>query len=205
MSDSEVEPYVSDIEQENQVEEDPKSSPEKDASILRNKAGVIYIGHLPFGFFEDQLWNYFAQFGQVSRVKVSRNPRTGKSRHYAFVQFKVADVADIAAQAMNGYMMFGKTLEVHTIAPEKVHDRMFLGPGNLKRAPKLPKGTVRPQISITAIKYRKKNKIEEKTESKPRSAEAKKEAAIKKEQARLKKLQNLGIDYKPPFVDALEQ
>lgn len=30
---------------------------------------------------------YFSQFGLVTKVRVSRNKKTGNSKHYAFVQF----------------------------------------------------------------------------------------------------------------------
>jgi nucleolar protein 15 len=66
--------------------------------------GVIYIGHLPFGFFEQQLKGFFTQFGTVTRVRVSRNPKTGRSRHYGFVEFLERDVAVIAADTMDGYV-----------------------------------------------------------------------------------------------------
>jgi len=64
--------------------------------------GVIYIGHLPFGFFEQQLKGFFSQFGTVTRVRLSRNPKTGRSRHYGFVEFLEREVAAIAADTMDG-------------------------------------------------------------------------------------------------------
>lgn len=39
------------------------------------QSGVVYIGHLPHGFYEEQLRSYFSQFGTVKRVKVARNKR----------------------------------------------------------------------------------------------------------------------------------
>ena len=36
---------------------------------------MIYLGRLPHGFFEDQLKAYFSQFGDVLRVRVSRNKK----------------------------------------------------------------------------------------------------------------------------------
>src|SRR5258708_6872257 len=37
--------------------------------------GVLFIGRLPHGFFEDQLKAYFSQFGDVTRLRVSRNKK----------------------------------------------------------------------------------------------------------------------------------
>ena len=37
--------------------------------------GVLFIGRLPHGFYEDQLRAYFSQFGNVTRLRVSRNKK----------------------------------------------------------------------------------------------------------------------------------
>ena len=37
--------------------------------------GVLFIGRLPHGFYEDQLKAYFSQFGNVTRLRVSRNKK----------------------------------------------------------------------------------------------------------------------------------
>ncbi len=39
------------------------------------QSGLVYIGHLPHGFYEDQLTGYFSQFGTVTKVKVARNKK----------------------------------------------------------------------------------------------------------------------------------
>ena len=35
--------------------------------------GVIYLGHIPYGFFEDEMRSYFSQFGTVTRLKLYRS------------------------------------------------------------------------------------------------------------------------------------
>ena len=40
---------------------------------------VLYIGHVPHGFYEDQMRAYFGQFGDVTRLRLSRNKKTGRS------------------------------------------------------------------------------------------------------------------------------
>lgn len=44
-------------------------------SDVATRRGVIYVGHLPHGFFESQLKDYFSQFGTVTKVHVSRNKK----------------------------------------------------------------------------------------------------------------------------------
>ena len=41
-------------------------------------------------------------------MRLSRSIKTGKSKHYAFVEFQFPQVAVIAAEAMNNYLMNGK-------------------------------------------------------------------------------------------------
>jgi len=89
------------------------------------KRGVVYLGHLPHGFYEDELKGFFAQFGTVTRVKVSRSPKTGKSKGYAFVEFTHDEVAKIVAETMNNYLMFERLVKAQYIPPEKVSPQMF--------------------------------------------------------------------------------
>ena len=42
----------------------------------------------------------------MSKVRVSRNKKTGAAKHYAFLEFASPEVAAIAAEAMDGYMLF---------------------------------------------------------------------------------------------------
>ena len=37
--------------------------------------------------------------------------QTGRSRHYAFIEFKNAEVARIVAETMDNYLMFGRMLK----------------------------------------------------------------------------------------------
>jgi nucleolar protein 15 len=39
------------------------------------KPGVIYLGRIPHGFYEDEMRGYFSQFGTVTRLRLSRNKK----------------------------------------------------------------------------------------------------------------------------------
>lgn len=79
---------------------------------------------------------YFSQFGKVSKIRLSRNKKTGKSKHYAFLQFQSPEVARIVADAMNGYMFFGQKLETRTLMKKDVHPELFKGANRVfKRIP----------------------------------------------------------------------
>jgi nucleolar protein 15 len=76
-----------------------------------SKKGVLYVGHIPHGFFENQMRSFFKQFGNVTQLRISRSKRTGGSKGYAFIEFEYAEVAKVAADTMNNYLMFEKLLK----------------------------------------------------------------------------------------------
>ena len=73
------------------------------------------------------LAGFFSQFGTVINRKVSRNKKTGKAKHYAFVEFQLPEVAAIAAEALNGYMLFTQKLVCHVLKASEVHKELFKG------------------------------------------------------------------------------
>ena len=97
---------------------------------------MVYVGHVPHGFYEKQMLGYFSQFGELLRVRLSRSRRTGRSKHYAFLEFKSAEVAAIAAETMDGYLMMKQKIECHVVPPEKVHPQTFAGAN--RRFKKMP-------------------------------------------------------------------
>jgi len=39
------------------------------------RKGVMYVGHLPYGFIEEGLKDYFSQYGKVTNVKLGRSKK----------------------------------------------------------------------------------------------------------------------------------
>lgn len=70
----------------NRFDDFDKVDPNKKSTWLTD--GVVYIGHLPHGFYEAELKGYFSQYGEVLGVKVARSKKTARSKGYAFVQFR---------------------------------------------------------------------------------------------------------------------
>jgi nucleolar protein 15 len=70
---------------------------------------------------------YFSQFGDISRLRMARNKKTGRSKHYAFIEFESADVAQIVAETMNNYLLFEHMLKCSVVPAEKVHEKLFIG------------------------------------------------------------------------------
>ncbi|KAI9873339.1 MAG: hypothetical protein M1830_000519, partial [Pleopsidium flavum] len=98
--------------------------------------GVVYVGRIPHGFYEHEMKAYFSQFGDIRRLRLSRNRKTGQSKHYAFIEFASFEVAKIVADTMNNYLMFGHILKCKTVPKEQVHEKLWKGAN--KRFKKVP-------------------------------------------------------------------
>ena len=81
------------------------------AQYEQETRGVVCLSRIPHGFYENEMRKYFSQFGTVTRLKLFRSRKTGRSRGFAFIEFQFSEVAAIAAEAMNNYLMFNKLLK----------------------------------------------------------------------------------------------
>jgi len=97
------------------------------AAVAADASAVVYLGRLPFGFFEEQMNGFFSQFGDVKRLRLSRNKRTGKSKHHAFIEFDNSDVSQVVADTMNNYLLFGHKLVCHVVSKAELHKGLFRG------------------------------------------------------------------------------
>ncbi|KAJ1190254.1 hypothetical protein NDU88_006992 [Pleurodeles waltl] len=142
--------------------------------------GVIYLGHIPRGLFEPQLKGYFSQFGNVTRLRLSRSKKTGGSKGYAFVEFECDEVAKIVAETMNNYLFCERLLKCDFIPPEKVHEKLFKGCNRTFKKPSYP----------AVARYNKKRTVQQK--------EKMTERLLAKERLLRKRLSAKGIDYDFP-------
>lgn len=149
-----------------------------------NTATIVYIGHIPHGFYEDEMKGFFKQFGDIKRLRIARNRKTGKSKHYGFIEFENPAVAKVVADEMNNYLLFERTLQVALVEPEKVH-------------PKLWKGVRRGFIPVDRVAIERKRHNKDKT-----VAEHKKmvEGIVKRDGKRRKRIKAAGIDYECPAL-----
>ncbi|KAK7251993.1 hypothetical protein RIF29_35651 [Crotalaria pallida] len=99
----------------------PEQTPREDS------AKVLYVGRIPHGFYEDEMRGYFGQFGTIKRLRIARNKKTGRTKHYGFIEFESPEVAKIVAETMHNYLLFEHLLQVHLIPPEHVHPRLWRG------------------------------------------------------------------------------
>nr|ANY58056.1 RNA-binding protein [uncultured bacterium] len=73
----------------------------------------LYVGNLSFNTNAETLGDAFAQFGDVTEVKVVTDRETGRSRGFAFVSMADANGARNAIAQMDGTMLDGRSLRVN--------------------------------------------------------------------------------------------
>ncbi|CCU78346.1 unnamed protein product [Blumeria hordei] len=156
-------------------------------SSTHEKPGVVYVGRIPHGFYENEMRGYFKQFGTISKLRLSRNKKTGASKHYAWIKFASATVAEIVAKTMDNYLMFGHLLKVKLVPDEQVPEALFKGAN--KRFKKIPW-----------------NKIEGRRLAQPTSEEVWK-VRIKREEKRrqekAEKLKKIGYEFESPQIKSI--
>lgn len=92
---------------------------------IKLNRGVVLVSNLPHGFFEPQLEKYFNQFGRVTRLRLARSQQTGQSKGHAFVEFQYPEVAQVAAETLNNYLMYRHILKTVYIPPAKQTHNYF--------------------------------------------------------------------------------
>ncbi|WBW74920.1 nucleolar RNA-binding protein NIFK [Schizosaccharomyces osmophilus] len=141
------------------LEDDKEKKIKKKVSekkVLNNQPGVLYVGRLPHGFHEKQLQGYFSQFGTVLRLRLSRSKKTGNSKHYAFIEFESVDVANVVAETMHNYLLYGRLLQCKVIPKDQIHDELFKGASQpFKRIPRATIARLEHQKPLSGEKVKK--------------------------------------------------
>ncbi|KCV73337.1 hypothetical protein H696_00876 [Fonticula alba] len=174
-------------------------------ATVRPDRGVVYLSRIPHGFYEPQMFGFFSQFGTVTRIRLSRNPRTGKSRHYAWIEFEVPEVARIVADSMHFYLLGGRLLRAFFVEKEKLHRNTFRGAVRSAEAVKLRRGG-----ASSLIAPRRKDSINQRkadAEVAVSSAEARQrrlDRVVERENKRLAKLAAAGVDFTFSALDTFK-
>jgi len=157
------------------------STPKVPSYSNEKNRGVIYISHVPHGFYEKQMREFFGQFGTVTNLRLGRSKRTGKSCGYAFVEFKYKEVAQVVSETMNNYLMFDKILKCSLVPKERMSPAIFRG----KIRPHKPPGKA---ARVAAKKMLNSIKAEE-------TIAKRQVRQVKKVNNNMKKLKEAGIEY----------
>ena len=77
----------------------------------------IYVGNLLYATTEDDLVEFFSQWGQVERATLVFDRETGRPRGFAFVEMPDAEEAAAAVAAAHGAELNGRPLTVNEARP----------------------------------------------------------------------------------------
>ncbi|KAH7547783.1 hypothetical protein JRO89_XS14G0015700 [Xanthoceras sorbifolium] len=153
-----------------------------------NKSTVLYIGRIPHGFYEKEMQAFFSQFGAIKRLRVARNKKTGKAKHFGFIEFNDPEVAEVVADTMHGYLLFEHLLQVHLIPPEHVHPKLH---GYIWRG-------FNPRYKpMDWVQEERKRQNKERTLMEHKKLVDK---ILKRDQKRRKRIEAAGIEYECPEI-----
>lgn len=79
----------------------------------------IYISNLSFNVTDEDLRDYFAEYGEVSSAKVIMDKFTGKSRGFAFVEMPDDEAAKKAIEELDGATVDGRNIGVSVAKPRE--------------------------------------------------------------------------------------
>jgi len=79
----------------------------------------IYVGNLSYSLRESELRDAFADFGEVSSVKVLMDRETGRSRGFGFVEMPNQSEGEAAIAQLNGKELGGRALRVNEARPKE--------------------------------------------------------------------------------------
>jgi RNA recognition motif-containing protein len=79
----------------------------------------IYVSNLSFNVQDEDLREFFAEYGEVSSAKVILDKFTNKSRGFGFVEMPDDAAAQKAIQELDGGMVEGRAIKVTVAKPRE--------------------------------------------------------------------------------------
>ena len=78
----------------------------------------IYIGNLSYNASEDDLRDFFSQYGNIESCNLIIDRDSGRSKGFAFITFS-SDEEGLQALEANGKDLLGRNMNVNTAKPMK--------------------------------------------------------------------------------------
>lgn len=82
-------------------------------------AKKIYVGNLAYSVENEDLSQYFTTKGEVLSARVVKDPATGRSKGFGFVEMANDEEADKAIQELNGTMLMNRPIVVSEAKPQR--------------------------------------------------------------------------------------
>jgi len=87
----------------------------------------LYVGSLHFNITENDLRSVFDPFGDIEFINLHKEPESGRSKGFAFIQYRDANDAKKALQHCNGMELAGRQLKVGLVNESKTDAVGMLG------------------------------------------------------------------------------
>ncbi len=79
---------------------------------------TLYVGNIPWSTKEDDLKEFFSEFGEVIECRIITERATGRSRGYGFVEVNEEQMDEIMEKT-NGIELDGRKLVVNEAKPRE--------------------------------------------------------------------------------------
>lgn len=79
----------------------------------------IYVSNLGFSVQDEDLKEYFAEYGEVTSAKVITDKFTNRSRGFGFVEMSDDTAAQKAINELNGAVVEGRSISVTVAKPRE--------------------------------------------------------------------------------------
>jgi RNA recognition motif-containing protein len=78
----------------------------------------LYVGNLSYKIDEEVLKSTFAEIGEVESVKIIKDPATGRSKGFGFVEMVTEEDAQKAISSLNGTTLMERAITVNEAKPQ---------------------------------------------------------------------------------------
>ncbi|PWN22796.1 RNA-binding domain-containing protein, partial [Microstroma glucosiphilum] len=78
---------------------------------------ILWAGGLAFSLTEDDLWEAFGAYGEVSRVTLPKDFETGRPKGFAYIEYSAQDSADKAIEGLAGQELGGRAVRLDYAPP----------------------------------------------------------------------------------------
>ncbi|SRR5687767_10138510 len=96
----------------------------------------IYVSNLSFSVQDEDLKEFFAEYGEVTSAKVIMDKFTNRSRGFGFVEMSDEAAGQKAIQELDGATVDGRAIKVNVAKPKEERSNnkpSFSGGGNSRR------------------------------------------------------------------------
>ncbi len=93
----------------------------------------IYVSNLSFNVQDEDLREFFTEYGEVSSAKVITDKFTGKSRGFGFVEMPDNEAAQKAISELDNGIVEGRTIKVMEAKPKEDRPARTGGGGGFQR------------------------------------------------------------------------